>query len=131
MFRYIALIYFSAIVGCATIGNKNTVVFDYNDFGPQVVANEIVGMEWWQWQPHGEPRPTTYDVKVVVYRNVTLGYVKNKFPVIPEKEKDYRYLEYEAALEYLNEKISDDVSEQVTDRLKKTRKKLVDTLSGE
>ncbi|WP_157209853.1 hypothetical protein [Marinimicrobium agarilyticum] len=103
-------------------------MFDYNDFGPQVIAHEVIGMEWWQWQPHGDSRPKDYDVKVVVYRNVTLEDVKAQFPVVPEEEQDYRYLEYGTALEYLNDKISDDVSKNVTDRLKETRERVVNTL---
>jgi hypothetical protein len=128
MFRVLALVFFSLSVACSSDINENIVVFNYKDFGPQVIASEIIGMEWWQWQPHGESRPAQYDVKVVVYRNVTLERVKNIYPVISEQKQDYRYLEYDAALVYLDEKIKENVIEDVTARLKETKKLIVSKL---
>lgn len=128
MFRALVLVFFSLIVACSSDLNENVVVFNYKDFGPQVIASEVIGMEWWQWQPHGESRPTQYDVKVVVYRNVALGHVKKKYPVVSEKKEDYRYLEYDTAINYLDDKIDENIVEDVTFRLKETRKRILNKL---
>lgn len=116
------------VLGCFNGVKNNTVTFSYSDFGPQVIAHEVIGMEWWQWQDHGDSRPRDYDVKVVVYRNATLDEVKIKFPVVAEQLKDYRYLEYDVAINFLNEKIDENILEAVTVDLKKTRQKLVNVL---
>lgn len=99
---------------------------DYVDFGPQVIAHEIIGMEWWQWQDQGDPSPREYAIKVVVYKDASEAEVKQEFPVNPGKQIDYRYLEYLRALEYLDEKINEDVVESVTDTLKSTRETITE-----
>ena len=128
MFRALVLVFFSLIAACSSDINENVVVFNYKDFGPQVIASEVIGMEWWQWQRHGESRPTQYDVKVVVYRKVALDYVKKKYPVVSEQNKDYRYLEYYTAINYLDDKIDENIIEDVTVRLKETRKRILNKL---
>lgn len=128
MFRALVLVFFSLIVACSSDLNENVVVFNYKDFGPQVIASEVIGMEWWQWQPHGESRPTQYDVKVVVYRKAALDHVKKKYPVVSEQKKDYRYLEYDTAINYLDDKIDENIVEDVTFRLKETRKRILNKL---
>lgn len=107
---------------------ENALVFDYEDFGPQVVASEIVGVEWWQWQTHGDSKPIECDVKVVVYRGIALKAVQEKYPLDSEQNKDYRYLEYEDALAYLDRKIDENVIDAVTDRLKGTRQNILEKL---
>ena len=88
-------------MSCASVTETSKIrVLDYNDFGPQAVANEIIGMEWWQWEKHGDPRPGKYNIKIVVYQGIELTLVKNKFPVNKNKFKDYRYVEFDAALDY-------------------------------
>ena len=83
-------------------------VFDYEDFGPQVIAYETIGYQWYQWNSSGDSNPNKTDnIKVVVYWNESLENIKQKFPVNPETEKDYRYLSYEAALKYLNSKVTE------------------------
>src|SRR6266550_9622667 len=79
----------------------NIIVLSYDDFGPQVMSYEQIGKEWYQWNSQGPDDPNARDdIKVVVYRNVSLDEVKRKYPVI-EKQQDYRYLEYQAALRLL------------------------------
>lgn len=74
----------------------------YEDFGPQVMSYEYIGMEWYQWDSQGGDDPNRIvDVRVVVYRNTTLNEVEKLYPVIKLKQ-DYRYLEYKAALELLS-----------------------------
>ena len=47
---------------------KQYLVFDYEDFGPQAMAYQTFGMQWWQWDSHGDSNPNTkYDIKIIVY----------------------------------------------------------------
>jgi hypothetical protein len=73
------------IAGCAHSEVKSMLVLDYDDFGPQAAAYELLGMQWWQWQAHGESRPNKCDIKVVVYEGVSLGSVKQQYPVVKEE----------------------------------------------
>lgn len=130
MLRICAFLTLFLIVACSTHSNKNEMILDYKDFGPQVIASEIIGVDWWQSQSHGGSRPIEYNVKVVVYRNAELNEIKEKYPTVPEEERDYRYLEYDLALNYLEEKINEDVLEGVTVTLKKTRQKIISQLGG-
>ena len=119
------------LTSCAALGNgrQKVLVLAYQDFGPQVIAREVLGMEWWQWQEHGDSDPAVRDdIKVAVYKKIPLAEVKNKYPVEPEQKKDVRYLEYQNALNFLDEKITENLMEDVTDTLKKTRGKIVDSL---
>lgn len=128
---FIAALVAVCLTSCAALGNgrQKVLVLDYQDFGPQVLAREMLGMEWWQWQEHGDPDPAArYDIKVAVYKDIPLAEVKNKYPVEPEQKKDVRYLEYQNALNFLDKKITENVMEDVTGTLKKTRKKIVDSL---
>lgn len=100
--------------------STSTLVLDYEDFGPQVIAHEILGMEWWQWASHGNSRPTKYDIQVVVYRNMNLDDVSKLYPVSKELKHDYRYLKYADAVHYLKNRIYENIEPSVTGRLKKT-----------
>jgi hypothetical protein len=116
------------LVACVSSSNQHTLIMNYNDFGPQVIASDIIGMEWWQWEVHGESRPTSYPIKVVVYRNISLAAVKKQYPINQQKGKDFRYLEYNKASAYLDEKIEENVVDEVTDRLRETRATLIRAL---
>lgn len=103
------------VCACTNTHERNTIILDYKDFGPQVIANEVVGSEWWQWDAHGAPDPTTsYNVKVVVYRNIDIATVKTKYPVSAEQQKDYRYLEYSQSISYLDKHIRHTVETPLT-----------------
>lgn len=128
MLRVVVFFLITLLLGCSSNIQQRVVVLQYSEFGPQVIASEVIGMQWWQWQDHGDSRPRDYDVQVVVYRNTNLDEVKLIYPVIPEKSQDYRYLEYGAALRYLDEKIKDNFVEAVTADLRKTRYKLISEL---
>ena len=106
------------------------MLLDYEEFGPPVVANEVLGMDWWPWQEFGDSRPRKYSIKVAIYRNISLNQVKELYPVEPDKEKDFRYLEYDKALSYLDKIIKDNVIEELTVTLVKTRNTLVDKLDS-
>lgn len=94
--------------GVSPKNNKNTLILNYSDFGPQAAAHELIGFEWYQWESHGDSNPNTkYDVKVVVYRNTRLNKVKEMYPVIKGKQ-DYRYVHYRDALEYCDRLIKEE-----------------------
>lgn len=82
----------------------HTAIFSYEDFGPQVMSYELIGMAWNQWKSEGHELPDDVDVKVVVYRGVELEEVRKQFPVVKGKS-DYRYLEYARAVQFLQEQI--------------------------
>lgn len=126
MSRLAFLLLFTLLTSCSVHSQQEVVLLDYNDFGPQIIAREVIGMEWWQWQDHGDPDPAAvYPVKVAVYRNIPLSEVKQRYPVEPEQKKDFRYLEYQNALRFLDEKITENVQESVTEQLKAARKKII------
>jgi hypothetical protein len=109
--RYFAVIalLLGVVLGCATRPLAgNTLVLAYEDFGPGVMASNLLGQAWWQWQPEGDGNPATrYPIKVVVYWNVPLDKVKQAYPVMPEKKQDYRYVERNKALAFLDSSIQD------------------------
>jgi hypothetical protein len=81
-----------------------TVVLDYEDFGPQAMAYELIGYEWNQWKNEGHELPDDVEVKVVVYRGIRLGKVKGAYPVVRGRS-DYRYVKYDHALRFLDTQI--------------------------
>ncbi len=82
----------------------HTIVLAYDDFGPQVMSYESIGMDWNQWKSEGHELPDDVEVKVVVYRDVELNEIKKQFPVIRGKS-DYRYFEYARAIQYFQEQL--------------------------
>lgn len=125
MFRASSLLVYLLFCGCSSSQHMDIAVLNYKDFGPQVIASEVIGMEWWQWQLHGGSRPKDYTIRVVVYRDLPLEEVEKIFPVVPEQEQDYRYVQYDAALHYLDEKIGGNIIGGTTARLQETRKKII------
>ena len=86
--------------------DKRILILSYNDFGPQLMAWETFGMQWWQWDQHGDSDPNTkYDIKIAVYRDIPLQEVKERFPVVKEFKRDYRYVEYDEAIKFLDKNI--------------------------
>jgi hypothetical protein len=106
----------------------NTIVLGYDDFGPQAMSYEWIGMGWYQWNSQGPDDPNAKDdVKVVVYRNISLDEVKRMYPVIEEKQ-DYRYLEYQPALNLLKQYERDpfwNEYKETKDRVRQTREKIL------
>lgn len=88
-----------------TANSPTIFVAKYKDFGPPQLSSPLLGNQWWQWPDPENHKPVTYDVKVVVYRDVSLDVVKASFPVIPEKKQDYRYVAYEDAVTYFDNTI--------------------------
>jgi hypothetical protein len=110
---------------------KNTIVLKYQDFGPQIMSHELIGMEWYQWNSQGPDDPNARDdVKVVVYRNLPLDEVKKRYPVVEQKQ-DYRYLGYQAALNLLNKYEANPFWNEYPDtkeKMKQTREKVLEQL---
>jgi hypothetical protein len=116
------------LCGCATQTTPKTLVLQYEDFGPPSAAYEYIGMDWWQWQSHGDSRPRHYDIKVLVYRDVDLHEVAQRFPTEPDREIDYRYISFADAISYLDRMIEENTIDSLTLRLKETRRRITDTL---
>lgn len=110
--------------GCSTQEDKCVTVLQYSDFGPQVIASEVIGMEWWQWQVYRASRPIKTDVKVVVYKGIPLSNIEKSYPVIPQRQEDFRYLELQSALLFLDGKIEENLMETVTTTLVRTREQI-------
>jgi hypothetical protein len=70
------------------------------------MSYELIGNEWNQWKEEGHELPDDVEVKVVVYRGVSLEKVKRAYPVV-QGRGDYRYLEYDRALRYLDAQIGE------------------------
>jgi hypothetical protein len=105
IFLFIAVTFI--IFGCNKSA-KNFAVFKYEDFGPQAMAWEKIGMQWWQWDNHGDSNPNyKYDIKVVVYKEILLERIKTMFPVNRSEKKDFRYFEFHDSIRYLDARISD------------------------
>ncbi|MBU6955597.1 hypothetical protein [Hahella sp. HN01] len=123
---------------CATFTSTSTkqhyIDLTYQDFGPPSLATDLLGSEWWQWNPHGDPRPRHYDVHVIVYRSMTENDIRKHFPIDEATEKDYRYLPYTTAINYLDANItalaSDDESvvQEIREQLIQTRGEIVRAL---
>ena len=110
---------------------SNTLILQYQDFGPQSISYELIGKEWYQWNSQGPDDPNATDnVKVVVYRNISLDEVKRLYPVVAEKQ-DYRYFEYKAALDLLSRYETDpfwDQHPKTKEQMKQTREKILEQL---
>jgi hypothetical protein len=119
---------------------KQTVVFRYADFGPQVIAYELIGFNWYQWDCSGcGDLRKQHDIRIVVYRNINLSKVKELYPIVIG-ETDYRYVEYNESVNFLNGKIVELTNSLKDDRensdlylslkntLEKTRNKIIHAL---
>ncbi len=110
------------VAGSASAAEPKMVVLDYGDFGPQAAAFELLGMDGCAWLSHQDvPGPEACVVKVVVFRGTDAGAVAKKYPVVRKTFQDYRYVEWDRAVKYLDEWIAEDVVPATTARLKKAR----------
>ena len=123
-FLFFCIVFFS----CSHhVSQQPYVILTYKDFGPPALAGDLIGSDYWQWDSHGDSRPRDYPIRVVVYRNIDLQKVKERYPVSKEKEQDYRYVEYRTAMAFLNSSIEqlqsykDEIPRELIDTLIKTR----------
>ncbi len=121
---------------CSSVEEKRYVALSYSDFGPPSLASELLGASWWQWQNHGDSRPRDYDIQVVVYRDMNTDEISRLFPVDELKEQDYRYVEYLAAIDFLEsniselEQVDDEVIQGVKDQLQDTKRVITEKLGS-
>ncbi len=125
----VARLFFLLVLFPQTVLSE-VLVLNYSDFGPQVAAYRLLGPEWWQWQPHGDPDPKKqYDINVVVFHGELEEEIKERFSVAPLDEIDYRWITLDQALQYLNKEISENVLGITTVRLVETRTKILNHFS--
>lgn len=78
------------------------MVLNYKEFGTPALSFELLGQAWWQWYSYYGVLGAKFDIKVVVYtKDVSLAEIKKRYPVIKEKNQDYRYVSYEKVMQYL------------------------------
>jgi hypothetical protein len=83
------------------------VILPYSAFGPQAAAYKVIGMEWWQWDSHGDRRPRDYPIKIVVFWDQTREDTAKRHPVDREKLEDFRYVEYSKAITHMERTIKE------------------------
>ena len=79
------------------------IVMQYHDFGPPSVCYERLGLDKYQWISDVDDPHRHFDIKIVVYRDIALDDIKTIYPVKPEANQDFRYVEYQSALKLLKE----------------------------
>ena len=145
LFLIVLITFSTLLVGCSTkrdykaeqpvvsqtVCPPSTIFFEYEDFGPQVMAHELLGMDWYQWQPHGDPDPNSTDrVRVIVYIDIELSKVQKLYPVDPRKNQDYRYVHIDRAISFLQNKTKElDEYEDDETNFAQLRKRLQNTLN--
>jgi hypothetical protein len=113
-------------------------VLRYDDFGPQAMAGQLLGADWWSWEPGGSFEPgDAFDVRVVVYRDRPPAEVVARYPTI-RGESDHRLVERAAALRFLDVQLAelramsaaDDGSDfgRLAEQLRQTRRTIVECL---
>lgn len=111
-----------SLSGCSSQVQKETLVFDYADFGPQAMAYRAIGPKNLPWQPDTPLLIGQGNVLIVVYKDIELDEVKRSYQPDQRELIDYRYLPYTEALDYLDARISQNLLHKVTTRLQETRK---------
>ena len=133
MFTHLRLlIILPALAGfsCSTQQKLDYTILEYNDFGPQAMAHELIGMNWWQWlEPGGFEPSDTFDIQVIVYCDGRLLDIERRFPVDKTTQKDYRYITKNDAIDYLNGHIKEDLSYEVTQQLVATKQTIDSTIT--
>lgn len=130
------LLTIALVSGCEDSSRRYMVV-DYRDFGPQSMAYDTFGKGWWQWGNHGDSDPSSeYDIKVVVYRRIPRQEVQSLFPVVKQENKDFRYIEYQEAIDYLEQNaeelagIHEPWARELGNHLRRLRQEIVRALAN-
>lgn len=83
------------------------MVLDYDAFGPQAMANELIGMEWWSWSGGGSwEMCDAFDIHVVVYNDADRAQVAELYPTV-EGKSDNRLVSRTDAIRFLDAQIAD------------------------
>jgi hypothetical protein len=85
-----------------TTAKGRTVLFRYDDFGPQAQAHTLIGMSWPTWEAGGSFAPgDVFDIRVVVYRGVSKAEVAARFKTVEDKS-DHRIVSYDDAIAHID-----------------------------
>lgn len=81
-------------------------LFRLDDFGPPSMRPGELGDAWWSWEGGGSWQMCDeFDIRVVVYHGTARDRVAARYPTI-KNQSDYRLIERDAALQYLDEQIA-------------------------
>lgn len=115
-----------SLLSCASNLFPTTVVLSYADFGPQAASWELIGKEWPQCQNIGDcDGAETCEIRVVVYRGIKRVDVQKKFPSDRALNRDYRYVEYNQAIAYLDDLVASSGIPDVSEAAAKTRSRII------
>ncbi len=107
-----------------------TITLAYHDFGPQVATHALLGMAWWSWSGGGcYERDDAFDVRVVVYRNITRAEVEKRFPTVRWKW-DHRLVAYDDAVAHVDA-LSESTIPSLNEDMRNTKARLVAALGPE
>jgi hypothetical protein len=97
-----------ALAGCASPDTDKIVFLECSDFGPQALAYQLIGFEWYQWDSQGYEDPNyRYNIRIVVYDDPRgLDRIKTQYPTVNGKT-DYRYVARSEAIAHLKRDIAD------------------------
>jgi hypothetical protein len=109
------------------------IMLEYEDFGPPVMAHELLGNEWYAWSKPGSFEPDEqFDVHVVVYDgDRTL--IERAYPTVKDRA-DYRLVLRADALAFLDASIAELANEHdrpllgLRARLQSTRSRIIANL---
>lgn len=115
-----------SLTGCASHLEKTTLVLDYSDFGPQAMAYPALGPKKLSWQPQIPLIAGQGEIRVVVYRDIGLEELKTVYKVDQDNFVDYRFIEYEDAIKYLDKRIAQNLLARITKQLENTRHTIIE-----
>jgi len=112
------------------------LVLEYADFGPQVMAEPLLGFEWYAWTKPGDLAPDDrFDVRVVVFDGDRRD-IEHAYPTVAG-HADYRLVARAEAVRFLDARISElagsDLSEperRLRQRLDATRRRIAAAFPG-
>ena len=88
--------------GCSD--RRQVVVLSYSDFGPQVVAVDLLGPEWNPWDAHGDQLDPDVPIVVVVFDGISLEEARRQYPTV-EGQSDFRWIPKRQAVEWLHARL--------------------------
>jgi hypothetical protein len=111
------------------------LVLAYDDLGPQVMADSLIGPEWYSWATPGSFEPEDrFDVHVVVYEGDRAA-IERRYATV-KGHADYRLVRRAEAIKYLDAQLvelkdaRDEVLVKLRARLESTRTRIIDALSA-
>jgi len=103
-----ALLLLLALPACGEKSDRaeRALVLDYADFGPQVMAEPLLGDEWYVWTRPGDLAPDDrFDVRVVVYQGDRAA-IERAYPTVPGRS-DYRLVARSEAVRFLDRQLAE------------------------